>query len=88
MDMTKGEPFAILLRFSFPTLLGSLFQQLYNMCDTIIVGRLLGADALAAVGNTGAMNFLVLGFLYGMTIGFAVISAQRFGAQDAEGLRC
>lgn len=88
MDMTKGEPFAILLRFSFPTLLGSLFQQLYNMCDTIIVGRLLGADALAAVGNTGAMNFLVLGFLYGMTSGFAVISAQRFGAQDAEGLRC
>lgn len=87
MDMTTGEPFKLLVIYSFPILLGSLFQQLYNMCDTIIVGRLLGPNALAAVGNTGPMNFLVLGFLNGMTSGFAVITAQRFGAQDSHGLR-
>ena len=69
MDMTTGEPFKLLVIYSFPILLGSLFQQLYNMCDTIIVGRLLGPNALAAVGNTGPMNFLVLGFLNGMTSG-------------------
>ena len=87
LDMTKGEPFRLLIVYSIPILLGNIFQQLYNMCDTIIVGRLLGPDALAAVGNTGPMNFLVLGFLYGMTSGFAVITAQRFGAGDADGLR-
>ncbi|MBP5158238.1 MAG: MATE family efflux transporter [Treponema sp.] len=87
LDMTTGNPFRLLIVYSFPILLGSLFQQLYNMCDTIIVGRYLGPDALAAVGNTGPMNFLVFGFLYGMTSGFAVITAQRFGAHDEEGLK-
>ncbi|MBQ9538712.1 MAG: MATE family efflux transporter, partial [Treponema sp.] len=87
LDMTSGSPFRLLIVYSLPTLLGSLFQQLYNMCDTVIVGRYLGPDALAAVGNTGPMNFLVFGFLYGMTSGFAVITAQRFGAHDEEGLK-
>lgn len=87
IDMTKGEPFKLLSLYSLPILAGNIFQQLYNMCDTIIVGRLLGANALAAVGNTGPMNFLVLGFLYGMTSGFAVITSQRFGAQDSTGLK-
>ena len=87
LDMTSGNPFRLLIVYSFPILLGSLFQQLYNLCDTIIVGRCLGPDALAAVGNTGPMNFLVFGFLYGMTSGFAVITAQRFGAHDEEGLK-
>ena len=87
LDMTKGEPFKLLIVYSFPILIGQLFQQLYNMCDTIIVGRFLGSDALAAVGNTGPMNFLVLGFLYGMTSGFSVITSQRFGAHDEEGLK-
>ena len=87
LDMTQGEPFKLLLLYAFPILLGNVFQQLYNMVDTIIVGRYLGPDALAAVGNTGPMNFLVLGFLYGMTSGFAVITAQRFGAHDSEGLK-
>ena len=87
IDLTQGEPFKLLVVYSLPILLGNIFQQLYNMCDTIIVGRLLGANALAAVGNTGPMNFLVLGFLSGMTSGFSVITAQRFGAQDADGLR-
>ncbi|HAK68513.1 MAG TPA: MATE family efflux transporter [Treponema sp.] len=87
LDMTKGEPFKLLIVYSFPILLGSLFQQLYNLFDTVIVGRLLGPDALAAVGNTGPMNFLVLGFLYGMTSGFAVITAQKFGAHDEDGVK-
>ncbi len=87
MDMTQGEPFKLLIIYAFPIFLGNLFQQLYNMCDTIIVGRLLGSSALAAVGNTGPMNFLVLGFLYGMTSGFAVPTAQRFGAKDEDGLK-
>ncbi len=87
LDMTTGEPFKLIALYSLPIMIGQIFQQLYSMCDTIIVGRLLGADALAAVGNTGPMNFLVLGFLYGMTSGFAVITAQKFGAKDEEGLK-
>ena len=86
-DMTVGKPLPLIIFYSVPLLLGNLFQQMYNMVDTIIVGRLLGTDALAAVGNTGPMNFLVLGFAYGVTSGFAVITAQRFGAHDEKGLR-
>ena len=85
--MTKGEPFKLISLYSLPILIGQLFQQLYNMCDTIIVGQLLGANALAAVGTTGPMNFLVLGFLYGMTSGFAVITAQKYGAKNFEQLK-
>ena len=85
--MTCGEPFKLLVVYAFPIFLGNLFQQIYNMCDKIIVGRFLGANALAAVGNTGPMNFLVLGFLYGMTSGFAVPTAQKFGAKDEYGLK-
>src|SRR5574344_1674118 len=87
MDMTTGEPFKLILVYSLPIILGNIFQQLYNMCDTIIVGRLLGPDALAAVGTTGPMNFLVLGFLYGISSGCAVITAQRYGAHDEKGLK-
>ncbi|MBP5252058.1 MAG: MATE family efflux transporter [Treponema sp.] len=87
IDMTKGEPFKLIILYSLPMLVGQLFQQLYSMCDTIIVGRLLGYDALAAVGNTGPMNFLVLGFLYGLTSGFAVVTAQKFGAHDEKELK-
>ncbi len=86
-DMTLGKPFSLIIFYSIPLLLGNIFQQMYNMVDTIIVGRLLGTNALAAVGNTGPMNFLVLGFAYGVTSGFAVITAQRFGAHDEKGLR-
>ena len=86
-DMTVGKPSSLIIFYSIPLLLGNIFQQMYNMVDTIIVGRLLGTNALAAVGNTGPMNFLVLGFAYGVTSGFAVITAQRFGAHDERGLR-
>lgn len=86
-DMTKGTPWKLLLFFSVPLLIGNIFQQLYNMADTVIVGRTLGVQALAAVGATGCISFLILGFVQGVTSGFAVITAQRFGAGDEGGVR-
>ena len=65
-DMTTGTPLARILAFCAPLLVGNLFQQFYNLADSIIVGRLLGVNAFAAVGSTGALNFLVLGFALGM----------------------
>ena len=64
-DMTSGNPTALILGFAIPMLLGTLFQQFYSMVDTIIVGRLLGVDALAGVGSTGAVNFMINGFVIG-----------------------
>ncbi|MGM9522755.1 MAG: MATE family efflux transporter [Oscillospiraceae bacterium] len=86
-DMTKGSPLRLILLFSLPLLIGNVFQQFYNMADTIIVGRTVGVDALAAVGSTGSISFLVLGFVIGTTSGFSVITAQRFGAGDQDGVR-
>lgn len=85
--MTTGSPTKLIILYSLPILIGNLFQQMYSMVDTIIVGKFLGTNALAAVGSTGPMNFLVLGFLFGLTSGFAVVTAQRFGAKDKDGLR-
>ncbi len=82
VDMTKGNPFPIILKFMLPLLIGNVFQQLYNMADTIIVGRFVGPEALAAVGSTGTIMFLVLGFSQGLTTGFTVLTAQCFGAKD------
>ncbi len=82
LDMTTGKPFPIILKFMFPLFLGNLFQQLYNMVDTIIVGRYVSQNALAAVGSTGTIMFLVLGFSQGLTTGFTVLTAQSFGAGD------
>ena len=65
-DLTTGSPMRLILGFALPTLLGMLFQQLYNMMDTMIVGKLLGATALAAVGSTGSINFFVIGFCMGV----------------------
>lgn len=86
-DMTKGTPWKLILSFSIPLLIGNIFQQLYSMVDTIIVGRFVSVEALAAVGSTGSMSFLVLGFVMGITSGFSVITAQRFGANDEDGVR-
>ncbi len=66
-DMTAGNPVKLILYFSIPLLIGNIFQQFYSMVDTIIVGRFLGAKALAAVGSTGSMNFLIIGFVLGLT---------------------
>ena len=86
-DMTKGNPVKLILLFSIPLLIGNIFQQFYSMVDTIIVGRFVGVDALAAVGATGSMVFLVNGFATGLTSGFAVLVSQKFGAKDENGLR-
>ena len=86
-DMTKGSPFKVLIMFTLPLAIGNIFQQLYNMADTIIVGRYVGADALAAVGSTGTVMFLLNGFAQGITAGFAVLTSQRYGAKKTEGVK-
>lgn len=86
-DLTQGKPMKLILGFMLPLLFGMLFQQFYNMVDTIIVGRYLGIDALAGVGSTGSINFLVLGFVIGVCAGFAIPVAQKFGSKDFDELR-
>ena len=86
-DMTTGSPMKLILGFSIPLLFGSLFQQFYNIIDTIIVGRFLGVDSLAAVGATGSVCFLTIGFCIGTCSGFAIPLSHKFGAGDYEGLR-
>lgn len=86
-DMTEGSPMKHILGFSIPLLFGMLFQQLYNLVDTMIVGQFLGVDALAAVGATGSINFLIIGFCNGVCSGFALPVAHRFGAKDFKALR-
>lgn len=86
-DMTSGSTMKLILGFAVPLLMGMLFQQVYSLVDTIIVGRFLGVSALAAVGATGSINFLIIGFCQGICNGFALPVAQRFGAKDYDGLR-
>lgn len=86
-DLTRGSPAKQILFFTIPLLIGNLFQQFYSMADTMIVGRTIGVEALAAVGATGSISFLIIGFSQGLTSGFAVITAQRFGAGDMDGVR-
>ncbi len=86
-DMTKGSPIRLILAFSIPLFIGNVFQQFYSMADTVIVGRTIGVQALAAVGATSAISFLILGFAQGLTSGFSVVAAQCFGAGEEERLR-
>lgn len=85
-DLTNGSPVKLILGFALPLLLGMLFQQFYSMVDTIIVGKFLGAKALAAVGSTGSINFMIVGFCMGVCSGFAIPVAQMFGAGDRKAL--
>ncbi len=85
--MTEGSPLKLILGFSIPMLAGLLFQQMYNLVDTIIVGQILKDQALAAVGSTGSINFLINGFCMGMCSGFAIPVAQRFGAESYDSMR-
>ena len=87
LDMTKGKPLPVILQFTIPLVIGNIFQQLYNMADTIIVGRYVGAGALAAVGSTGTIMFLATGFAQGITAGFSILTAQRYGAGDEKGVK-
>lgn len=86
-DMTQGKPMKLILEFSLPLLFGFLFQQFYSLADTVIVGRILGVQALAAVGATGSVSFLIIGFCMGVCSGFGIPIAQKFGAKDEVGLR-
>ena len=86
-DMTTGNPVKLILLFSIPLLIGNIFQQFYSMVDTIIVGRFVGVEALAAVGTTSSMVFLVNGFVMGLTSGFAVLISQKYGAKDEAGVK-
>ena len=86
-DMTVGLPIKLIFGFFLPLLVGLLFQQLYNAVDTVVVGRFLGVNALAGVGATGALNFLILGFCTGTCAGFAIPVAQKFGEHDFAGLK-
>lgn len=80
-DMTTGSPLKLIWQFAIPLIFGNLFQQLYNMADTIIVGRTLGLNALTAVGSTGSVNFLIIGFVLGTCSGLAIPVARQFGAK-------
>ena len=86
-DMTEGSPARLILFFTLPLIAGNIFQQLYGFVDTLIVGRFLGVEALAAVGCTGCLMFLLVGCIMGMTAGLTIITGQRFGARDYEGVR-
>lgn len=86
-DMTVGNPMKIILSFTMPIFIGNVFQQFYNMADAVIVGKFVGNKALAAVGSTGTIMFLIYGFVVGMTAGFTVLTAQKFGAGDMTGMR-
>lgn len=86
-DMTTGSPVRRILAFCVPLLIGNLFQQLYNLADSILVGRILGVNAFAAVGSTGAINFMILGFALGICSGFSIPVAQSFGAGDEDEVR-
>lgn len=86
-DMTKGSPIKLIIQFMIPMCLGNIFQQFYNIADSIIAGQFLGVDALAAIGSTGSLIFLVTGWLNGLTSGFSVWVAQWFGAGKTDRMR-
>ena len=86
-NMTSGSPLSLMVGFVIPIFVGNLFQQLYLMSDTLIVSRLLGVEALAAVGSVSPFSYMVVGFAQGLTMGFTAILSQRFGAGDNEGMR-
>lgn len=86
-DLTTGSPMKLILGFATPLLFGFLFQQFYNVVDTVIVGQFLGVKALAGVGATGSLNFMIIGFCMGVCNGFAIPVAHKFGAKDYSGMR-
>lgn len=86
-DMTKGSPIKLIIQFMIPVCLGNIFQQFYNIADSIIAGQFLGVDALAAIGSTGSLIFFVTGWLNGLTSGFSIWVAQWFGAKKLDRMR-
>ena len=86
-DMTSGKPMKIIINFTLPIFIGNVFQLFYNLAHAVIVGKFVGTGALAAVGSTGTIMFLIYGFVVGMTAGFTVLTAQKFGAGDMYAMR-
>lgn len=86
-DLTKGSPLKLILQFAFPVCLGNIFQLFYSLADTRIVGSYIGKNALAAVGSTNSLNSMIIGFLLGMTNGFAIIVARYFGAKKYQDMK-
>ena len=86
-DMTTGSPVKLIIMFMIPMCLGNLFQQFYNIADSIIAGKFIGVNALAAIGSTGSLMFFVTGWLNGLSSGFAIIIAQMFGAKKYDRMR-
>ena len=86
-NMTEGRPLSLIVTFALPLMLGNIFQQLYTVVDTMVVGKALGVDALAALGATDWLYWMVLGMIQGVTQGFAILMAKEFGAKRHESLR-
>ena len=86
-DMTTGSPGKMIFNFTMPIFIGNIFQQFYNMADTVIVGKFVGNAALAAVGACGTLAFLIIGFLQGVTAGFTVVTAQHYGAGNMKAMK-
>ena len=86
-NMTEGKPISLILTFALPLMAGNVFQQLYTVVDTMVVGKFLGVSALAAIGASDWLNWMMLGIIQGFTQGFAILMAQEFGAQKTEQLR-
>ncbi len=86
-DLTRGKPVKLIVSFCLPLMLGQLFQQLYNMVDSIIVGRFAGTAELSAVGSTGAISFLIIGFVTGFETGLAIPISQAFGERNETKIR-
>ena len=87
VDMTKGNTTRLLVNFMLPMLFGNLFQQFYNLVDSMIVGKFVGSDALAAVGATGSINFLFFSLCNGLAGGIGIVISQYFGAERDEDVR-
>ena len=85
--LTEGSPARLIWGFTLPLLAGNIFQQMYAFVDTLVVGRFLGVEALAAVGCTGGLMFLLMGFVIGTATGLSIYTGQRYGARDMAGVR-
>ena len=81
VDMTRGSVFRHVIIFTFPLLVGNLFQQFYNLVDSLVVGNFVGANALAAVGTCGSLNYLIFALSSGLSVGLGILAAQAFGAK-------
>lgn len=87
LNMTEGKPLKLIIPFMIPLLIGNIFQQLYNIADIIIVGRTIGVNALAAVGAVSPLFMLTMVLTIGLSNGFTVVTGQRYGARDMDGMR-